>query len=545
MTTTLPAEFGASPWEYAARWFEPRPRRHATPGALSRALDNRTGTSPALTLIDQALTDLTDGDDHNALMIFMPPQEGKSQRASRRYPEWLLDHNPSLRIAIISYGEDLALRWGRDIKQDITQHPCPNAGACDDADCRGLHIAIRRDSSAAGRWETPEGGGVYCVGVGGPLTGRPVDVMIIDDPVKDRAAAESKVIRDATWDWWESVALTRLAPGGKVVIIQTRWHEDDLAGRILSRPSPLKWKELKIPAIATAADPLGRQPGEELTSVRGREPGHFRNLRATMSAYVFSGVYQQSPTAPEGNFFRRPTFRYWRPMEPWPDGRERISLDGQPVTLADTWRFGTVDVAASTKTTADFTVIAAWAVSVSGDLILLGRARARVAQHDHFDLAKPLLERWGFSSLYVEKHFFATTLVEDARQAGYGIAEVVADADKVTRAIPAAGRVHAGKAWFPAETSGCECGGPCAASGGQWLEEWCDELAAFPQGANDDQVDNLAYAARILSHDWTPPRSPERPRPSPHAAAVAQAAVAATGHAGNGRGEIDLMTVPY
>jgi predicted phage terminase large subunit-like protein len=521
-----------SPWEYAARYFEPHPRPYGTPLALARALDRKVGDSPALILIDEELAALRPNPDIDALAVFMPPQEGKSQLAARAYPKWALEDDPALRQAIVSYEQDIALRWGRDIKQDIALNPCKAARPADcDRRCGGLHITIRRDSAAAGRWETPEGGGVYCVGVGGPLTGRPVDILIIDDPVKDRAAAESKVIRQATWDWWESVALTRLAPGGKVVLIQTRWHEDDLAGRILSRPSPLRWRVISIPAIAGEGDVLGRQPGEELQSVRGRQPGYFANLRATMSGYVFSGVYQQTPTAAEGNFFRRAAFRYWRPAAAWPDGRERLDCEGQPVTLADCWRFATIDVAASTKTTADYTVVAAWAITLEGDLVLLDRARARVEDHDQFGMVAPLRARWGLDTCFIEQSWFARTLVQDAQAAGVPVAPLTADTDKVTRAIPAAGRVHQGKVWFPAEAP--------------WLDEWCDELAVFPQGAHDDQVDVLAYAARVVAHEWAPPRPLPRPGVQPWERAVAMAAESATGHAGNGHGDLDIMNLDY
>lgn len=521
--------------------FEPKRRRYRDPGHLASRLDAKTATSPALDLIDQSLTALMDpASDFNALMVFLPPQEGKSQKVSRRFPEWLLDHDPSVRIAIASYGEELAVRWGRDIKNDVQHNPCHSAqpeGECEQ-DCGGLHIPIRRDSSSAGRWETPAGGGVYCVGIGGPLTGRPVDVLIIDDPVKDRAAAESAKIREGTWDWWESVALTRLAPGARVVLIQTRWHQDDLAGRITSRPSSLTWRTISIPAIAVGDDPLGRAPGDELPSVRKREPGYFRRLMATMSSYVFSGVYQQVPTAAEGNFFRRQTFRYWRDMPAWNDGRERIDLEGTPVTLADTWRFITMDFAASTRSSADFTVASCWAITNMGDLVLLGRVRKRVPDHEHFALAAPLMERWGAVQVYVESNWWSKTFVSDARDHGVPIAEVLADTDKVTRAIPAAGRVHSGKAWFPAVTSGCPCG---QCKDGEWLDEWCDELAIFPQGTHDDQVDTLAYAARVAVAEWTPAPAPPRPGLSPYEQAIAGARESATG----GRGDLDIMNVPY
>jgi hypothetical protein len=264
----------------------------------------------------------------------------------------------------------------------------------------------------------PQGGGVYCAGIGGALTGRACNVLWVDDPVKDRASAESGTIREAAWAWWENVALTRLAPGARVCLIQTRWHTDDLAGRILSRPSPLRWKTITIPAIAEDNDVLGRKPGGELASVRSRPAGYFRRLRAGMSHYVFSALYQQHPVAAEGNFFRRQAFRYWRPAEPWPDGRARIDCEGQPVILQDCWLFGTVDVAASAKTSADYTVIALWAATPSDDLILLDREREHAGQHDHFALARRLFARWGEVQLYVEHGFFATTLIADARAGG-------------------------------------------------------------------------------------------------------------------------------
>lgn len=512
---------------------QPHMRRYARPGDLARKVDPKTGqSSAALEKIDDALVELTDPlSPDNALMVFMAPQEGKSERVSRRYVEWLLDHDPTLRIAIISYGEDLALRWGRTIKLDIAMNPCRNPDGRDNCrrDCGGLHMQIREDVTAAGRWETPQGGGVYCVGVGGPLTGKPVDILVIDDPVKDRQAAESKTVRETTWDWWESVALTRLGNNSRVVLIQTRWHEDDLAGRIMARPSPLKWRTLRIPAIADAPDdPLGRTKGQEMPSVRQRATGYFYNLRATMSPYVFAGVYQQSPSAAEGNFFRRASFRYWRPMEAWADGRERIWCEGQAVTLQDCWMFITMDFAASQKNSADYTVASVWAVTPAGDLILMDRERDRVPDHEHFAMALRLQLLYPLAQqIYIEQNWWSKTFVADATDAGVAVIGITADQDKVTRAIPAAGRVHSGRVYFPAEA--------------EWLKEWENELAIFPQGSHDDQVDTMSYAARVQSHEWTPAPQQERPGQTPFEHAIGQASAAATGRAG----ELDIMNVPF
>ena len=520
-----------TPWgREAIATYTPKTRTWATPGELARALDPGTRESLALRMINLQLVKLA---DHrvpaDGLMIFCPPQEGKSTAVSRRFPEWLLQHNPSLRIAIVSYEQEMAVRWGRQILRDI-RHAGP----------RLLDVSIMADSSAAGRWDTPQGGGVYCVGVGGALTGRPVDVLVIDDPVKGREEAESQVMRERAWDWWENVALTRLAPGGVVCLMMTRWHESDLAGRILSGPSPLRWRVLSIPAISQGpGDPLGRGEGEEFPSIRDRQPGYFANLRATITPYVWQSIYMQTPTAAQGNVFRRAAFRYWRTTVGQPNpasilARRHmagawIELEGRRVDLTDpaVWKFATCDVAASEKTSADWTVVSVWAIDREGDLILLDMARARVEMSDHFAMAKPLRDRWAFDLLYVEHQWWSKTLITDARAAGIPVAEVQADTDKLTRAIPAAGRVHAGKVHFPADAP--------------WLEDFENELASFPRGAHDDMVNTLAYAARIAAAHWTPADPPARKPPvGPELERIAAAYAAATGNGGH---EIDIMTV--
>jgi predicted phage terminase large subunit-like protein len=522
--------------EHAARRFERRARRWALPGDLARALDAGTRDSPALRLVDAELAKLANHQvPADGLAVFMPPQEGKSQRISRRFPEWLLGHDPSLRVVEVSYEAEMATRWGRQIKRDIAH-----------ADPRLLDVSIMADSSAAGRWDTPEGGGLYCIGIGGALSGKPADVLVIDDPLKGREEAESPVYRERAWDWWENVAIERLAPGGIVVLMMTRWHTDDLAGRILTRPSPLRWRVLSMPAIAADRDVLGRAPGEEFPSVRGRAAGYFTNLQATLSAYTFASVYQQAPVSAAGNFFRAQAFRYWRPdaggLDPAALLRRHapagawITSEGLPVDLADCWRFATCDLAASTKTSADWTVISVWAIGRDGSLILLDRARGRAEMSDHFAMARPLRDRWRFDTLFVPHEFWAKTLTEDARQAGVPVAEVVTENDKVTRAIPAAARLHAGKVIFPAHDVA------------PWVEtEWEPELLAFNKGAHDDQVDTFSAAARVASAHWlpAPPARPRKPPPNRDQAEITKAYAAATGDGHHpGEGPPDLMKMP-
>lgn len=504
-------------WEYAARQFEPRVWRWPSPGAMATDLDPTHRTTAALDAIDLELIKVADG-TNDRLMVFMPPQEGKSQKISRRFPAWLLAHDPTLRIAIISYAADKAVRWGRQIRRDVLTY-------------KKLGIELRADSRAAGRWETTQGGGLVCVGIAGGITGEPVDVLLIDDPVEGRAEAESKTYRDAAWDWWESNGSTRLSSRGRAVLMMTRWHEDDLAGRMLKN-EPGRWRVLKIPAIADSPDdPIGREIGEELPSVQEREAGHFHWLKAHRSAYVFRSVFQQGPTAAEGNLFRRSDFRYWRQMPadtsrhgPM-DGR-RVDCDGRVVMLDDCWRFATIDLAASKKTSADFTVVSAWAITPDGDLILSDRVRARVEEAEHFELARPLISRGVLDCIFVEQSFITATFVIDASNSGIPVQPLKADTDKITRALPATTRVKAHRVWFPA--------------GADWLDTWCDELASFPSGTNDDQVDTLSYAARVAAAHWLPDEPPSRP--ASDRGVSQQAYEAAMGGRDDGT---DFMTMQY
>ncbi len=476
-------------WQACARALEPpkpKVRRWASPGAMAAELDGQNHrTTRALDYIDAELARWAQAPvgNGNKLMIFCPPQEGKSQKVSRRTPAWLLAHDPTLRIAIVSYATNKAERWGRQIRRDILSHP-------------ELRITLQQDSRAAGRWETVEGGQLVCVGIDGGITGEPVDVLIIDDPVRGRKEAESTTYREAAWDWWESNGSTRLSSRGRVCLMMTRWHEDDLAGRLLKN-EPDQWRVVRIPAIAEDGDPIGRHRGEELTSVQGRQPGYFRNLEATRSAYVWLSIYQQTPTAAEGLIFRRLWFRYWRQAPMGEYGRERIDCAGRVWPLDETNRFITVDLAASTRTSADYTVAAAWAHTLDGDLVLLDRKRARVGEERHFDLVRPLAERYGISTTWVERGMIGTTLVREATRSGLNVLPLDVDTDKVTRALPAADKCQAGRLWLPA--------------GAPWLEEYLGELASFPVAAHDDQVDTTSHAVRVVVAKWMPPPLPAKP----------------------------------
>jgi predicted phage terminase large subunit-like protein len=294
----------------------------------------------------------------------------------------------------------------------------------------------------------------------------------------------------------------------------TRWHKDDLAGRILDA-EPQMWRVVSIPAVAEDPhDPLGRAPGEELVSARGRAPGYFTGLGRRLSAYVWRSLYQQRPTDPTGSIFMRDRWRYWT-WQSWPD---RLDLSGVTLDLRDTWRFITADLAASTRTSADYTVAAAWALTLNRDLVCLGRVRARSPQEGHWDLIRPLAVEWRTVDVGVESTMMGTTLVRAATRAGLSPFDLHADRDKVTRAIPYSHMQRQGQVWLPGSAD--------------WLDEWVGEHADFPTGVHDDQVDVGAYAARQAIGGWHPGGSPATPvdqRPDPFESQLSSALGGADG----------------
>lgn len=264
-----------------------------SPGALAAVLTGgREMQAPHLDLIDRAFIDMAEG-RADRVMLTMPPRHGKSRRASRWAPLWYLRRNPGHRMMIASYSSDLADDHGRWIRDAIITWG-------DD-----LGIQLKPGSSAANRFDIAGGeGGLLAAGIGGGLTGRGAHIAIVDDPVKDMADADSPTMRKRAWDWWTSVLQTRLEPVGAICLIQTRWHEDDLAGRILATERSA-WRVIDLPALADSPDdPLGRAPGEALWPERF-DKDHHAKTRKRVGERVWGALYQQKPRPPEGGVWQR------------------------------------------------------------------------------------------------------------------------------------------------------------------------------------------------------------------------------------------------
>lgn len=305
------------------RWLD----ADATPGGLAAWLtEGREMQAPHLDLIDQALTEAGEHDDRRILLT-MPPRHGKSRRAARWGPLWYLRRHPDRRVVIASYSGALAEDHGRWMRDLIEEHP--EAG-----------LDLKASSHAANRWDIAGGeGGLITVGVGGSLTGRGAHLLIVDDPVKDAEQADSPTYRRRAWEWWQAVVETRLEPGGSVVVIQTRWHEDDLAGRILTLAETDEWRHIDLPATAIVdehqADELGRPPGGPLWPERYDEL-RLARIRRRVGERVWASLYQQRPRPLEGGVWRWEWIEKGRVVAPQVPTLERTVVAVDPAVSAGT-----------------------------------------------------------------------------------------------------------------------------------------------------------------------------------------------------------------
>lgn len=260
--------------------------------------------APHLSLVDSMLQQVVRCVDTNGeegishLIVEMPPRHGKSQSISRLFPTWFLGSHPDMRVILSSYGTTLAERHSY-YARNVLRSPRYKAIFPD------VHLA--EDSQAAARWSIyRHDGGMDALGIGGGVTGKGGNILIVDDPVKSREEAESFLIRQKTFDWFNDDFYTRREPGAAVIIVMTRWHEDDLVGRLLLQ-DPERWSVLRLPAIAEEEDPLGRSPGEALWPERFPLPA-LEDIKNRIGVYSWNGLYQQRPTAREGFRFKRSWF---------------------------------------------------------------------------------------------------------------------------------------------------------------------------------------------------------------------------------------------
>ncbi len=407
--------------------------------------------------------------DIKRLMVMMPPRHGKSSLTSLYFPAWYLSKKPDKRLILTSYEADFASSWGGKTRDLIT------------AQYERLGVRVAPDSSAKNEWNIyGHKGGMSTAGVGGAITGKGADIFIIDDPVKNSEQAHSPTYRKKTYDWFQSTAYTRLEPDGAMIIIQTRWNKEDLCGTII-KESPDDWTILSLPAISKPNDLLGREPGKPLFPDRfGLK--ELEIIKEKIGSYWFAALYQQDPVDDNTALFKNEFIHYCN----YSGGV--FDLEGKLVIVEDCTIFQTCDPAASTKTTADYFVLCTWAITPDMDLILLDVIRQRLTGPKQVQLFKQAYHTWKPIAQFVEKAGVGETLIQFLLDEGLPIKPVSPGVtDKVTRAIPAAARMEAGKVFI------------IAASKKTWGPEFIDEILTFPLGAHDDQVDNVSYAVSVLA----------------------------------------------
>lgn len=286
-------------------------RRFPTPGHLAKFLQPDTVQTPLMAALDRMLLECDSG-MRRRWLVSCPPQEGKSSRVPFVGALWLLIRDPSRRIAIASYEQQLAARSGLGVRQAVETYGGGYKGDRHANQEDELGLLLDPDNAKQANWSLADvpgrrNGGIVSVGVGSAFTGRAVDVLIIDDPVKDAKAADSEEQRRISHNWFQAVAETRLAGNAIVIVIQTRWHEDDLMGWLLRRDDLEEtpaWGRMIAPAVAGQNDPLGRERGEYLRSARGRTGSDWQEIRRNVGERWWGALYMCNPVPPEGGVFK-------------------------------------------------------------------------------------------------------------------------------------------------------------------------------------------------------------------------------------------------
>lgn len=426
-----------------------------------------------LELIDRTIVE-TVTTKHGRAIIQAPPRSGKSEITTRWGAAWMLGVHPDWRIILGTYAGNFAALWGRRVRDTLEECGKSLYG-----------VRLRDDVSAANSWEIEvfrqgkwrvTGGGLHTVGAGGSVTGRGANVMLIDDPHKNAKEARSATMRESVWDWWTGTLRTRLEHPKSVLLIQTRWHHADLAGRLMKDDSE-QWREIRLPALAESGDPLGRRPGTALwPSVQSVD-----ELETTrkVSPYWFAAQYQQRPIPAEAGIFKEAHVRYY--TVDVHGGQTFYVVGGNRWHHDDGVIITTVDLAISERDTADWNVaVTVWFHRKSETLLVLDVDRRRIEGAAHVEWLRQVWERWRPGFIGIEKVQFQAAVIKQAARAGLPARALKPDGDKVMRALPAAARMESGHLWFPAHAP--------------WQADLVGELIEFPLGEHDDQVDALAYA---------------------------------------------------
>jgi predicted phage terminase large subunit-like protein len=403
--------------------------------------------------------------------VNIPPRHGKSQLVSTYYPAWFIGRNPGKKVMLVSHTTDLAVDFGRKVRNHIDSDPYRDVFPT---------TALSADSKSAGRWNTTTSCEFYATGVGSALAGRGADLLLVDDPHSEQDILNGNFTAfDKAYEWFAFGARTRLMPGGRVAIVHTRWHQDDLTGRLIrdmtNNEDSDQYEVVEFPAILEVED---KETGEFTQKALWPEFFDLQALlrtKASMPVFQWNAQYQQNPTGEEAAIIKRDWWRLW------PD-------DDPP---AVEYVIMSLDAAAEAHNRADFTSLTTWGVFFNDEenmhqIILLNAIKRRMEFPELKALALEEYQQWEPDAFIVEKKSSGTPLYQEMRRSGLMVQEytpVRGSANnpnsKMARLNSVSDIISSGLVWVPPK---------------RWAEELVEEVAGFPFASNDDQVDTTIMA---------------------------------------------------
>ena len=417
-------------------------------------------------LLADMLMDIEQG-NKDRICVNIPPRHGKSQLVSIYFPAWFLGRNPNKKVMMVSHTTDLAVDFGRKVRNLINT---------DEYRAIFPTVALASDSKSAGRWNTSLGGEYYACGIGSSIAGRGADLLLVDDPHSEQDVINGNFsVFEKAYEWFTFGARTRLMPGGRVAIIQTRWHMDDLTGRVTKdmgqNDKSDQYEVVEFPAILDIDDEKTGKAVQKALWPEFFDMDALLRTKASMPVFQWNAQYQQEPTAEEAAIVKREWWEHW-PHEETPSCEYIIM---------------SLDAAAEKHNRADFTALTTWGVFMNDDanaynIILLNSIKKRLEFPELKQLAMEEYEEWEPDSFIVEKKSSGTALYQEMRRMGLPVQEYTphrGSGDKLARLNSVADIIASGLVWIP-DT--------------RWAEEVVEEIAGFPFMSHDDLVDSTVMA---------------------------------------------------
>lgn len=433
------------------------------------------------------LQKIAEGKQHY-LIVELPPQHGKSTVITETFPSFYLGKNPDHQAMSVSYSEDLFKKFGRKNRDKFRLYSSELFG----------HDISSSTASVSDWGIQNHEGNLYSTSIFGGATGRGSDLLIIDDPYKNRAEAESKTIRDKIYAEWQDTFYSRLSANGSVILIMTRWHEDDLAGRLL-REQTLPWKEIKIPAIAEENDLLGRQEGEALAPEIGKDEEWAQRTKEVSGSRTWNALYQQRPVPAGGNIFKRSWVKYYVPDIAT---RNNLKLTSDVAIMPEKFQkqVQSWDCAFKDKDTSDFVAGQVWGKN-KADFYLLDRHHERMGIVATINAIKTMTSKWPLAhAKLIEDKANGSAVIEMLRKQISGIIPINPEGGKEARAQAVAPFWEAGNVYLPH---------PLWRS---WVDDFITELESFPNAPHDDDVDSMDQALVYMEKPFDPKDFP-KPKP--------------------------------